>query len=113
MNIPNTIKVGSRTIEVKIGSLDASLMGIYEYNTQKITLNKNLSQSDMVATLWHEIIHAINDLNRLDATLAREIEMETVNADQQAFDLEERITGMFADVFVQVIKDNNLLKLNV
>lgn len=113
MDIPKTIKVGTRTVTVEIGSLDDTLYGIFEPDLQKITLNEKNTPSEMVATFWHELIHAINDLNRLDATLAREIEKETVDADAQAFDLEEQITAMFSDVFVQVISDNNLLKLKV
>jgi hypothetical protein len=110
MTIPNTIKIGSREVQVRIAPLPDNLFGQFDPEKQVITLNEKNSKMAMIETFWHEIIHAINDYNRLDVELAMELAKEG-NPDQQAFDLEERITENFAKVFLQVITDNKLLAL--
>ena len=110
MKIPKTIKIGSRTVEVVIGKLDETLFGQFDPREQIITLNETNTASAQIETFWHELIHAINDYNRLDLELAQEIARDG-NPDEQAFDLEEKITSSFATVFLQVITDNNLLAL--
>ena len=110
MKIPNEIKIGSRIVKVIIGKLDDTLLGQFDPANQEITLNENNKPVIMVETFWHEVVHAINDYNRLDFELAQEIAREG-NPDEQAFNLEERITDGFAKVFLQVITDNNLLAL--
>lgn len=110
MTIPDIIKIGSRDVEVRIAPLSDDLFGQFDPETQVIVLNEKNSKSAMIETFWHEVIHAINDFNSLDARLAQEIAREG-NPDEQAFDLEERITDDFAKVFLQVITDNKLLKL--
>lgn len=110
MNLPDTIKIASREVQVRIAPLPDDLFGQFEPDKQVITLNEKNSKGAMVETFWHEVIHAINDYNRLDVELAMEIAKEG-NPDEQAFDLEERITENFAKVFLQVITDNKLLAL--
>lgn len=110
MNIPDTIKIASREVQVRIAPLPDGLLGQFDPETQVITLSDKTSKSITIETFWHEVIHAINDFNSLDARLAQEIAREG-NPDEQAFDLEERITDDFAKVFLQVITDNKLLAL--
>ncbi len=115
MNIPKLIKISSRDVKVIIGSLPDNLMGQFVPDTQTITLNKNLSKVLLIETFWHELIHAINDYNRVTVEIATEIEnnQEAGNTTEQAYNLEERMTENFAKVFLQVITDNELLGINV
>lgn len=109
-NIPTLIKVANRDIQVKIEALDDNLYGMYTPNTLTISLNKKNSPVIMVETFWHELIHAINDYNRVQYEIRLEISRKG-EPDEQAYILEETITNDFANVFMQVIKVNNLLAL--
>lgn len=110
--IPKEIKLGSRTIAVEITKIDPQFMGLYLPDEQKIQINSELSPSLQVETFWHELIHAINDYNRVTVEIATELEkQDPANAGENAWNLEERMTENFAKAFIQVIQDNNLLKL--
>ena len=112
--IPDTIKIGNRTVKVKIGSMDANLMGQFNPNTLEINLSSANSKIQMIETFWHELIHAINDFNRLDVELADEMaamQMDNADPNLRAGMMEERMTENFAQVFLQVIQENNLLNI--
>ncbi len=115
MSLPELIKVGSREVRVKVGALGADLFGEFDPNTQTITLNQTNTKMQMTETFWHELIHAINDFNRLDVELMMEMEAMQGGGggdpETRAFMFEERMTEAFAGTFLQVIKDNALLAI--
>lgn len=112
MKIPKEIKLGNRTIAVEVTKIDPQYMGLYLIDEQKIQINSEISKPLQIETFWHELIHAINDYNRVTVEIATELEKEDpANAGENAWNLEERMTENFAKVFMQVIQDNNLLSL--
>lgn len=87
-------------------------MGLYLPDEHKIQINSEIPQIHQIETFWHELIHAINDYNRVTVEIATELEKQAPeNAGENAWNLEERMTENFAKVFLQVIQDNNLLAL--
>lgn len=115
MNLPKELLIGTRTISVEMVSFDdPALMGQYDSTTQKILISKDMPMSQQIETLWHEMIHAIHDYNGVQAAIANEIAVSQYDGgdpDARAFNLEETLTNGFSNVLVQVITDNNLLKL--
>lgn len=110
--IPKEIKIANRTIAVEVTKIEPQFMGLYHGDKLLIQINEELTPSLQVETFWHELIHAINDFNRVTVEIATELEKESPeNAGENAWNLEERMTENFAKVFIQVIQDNNLLKL--
>lgn len=90
------------------------LMGSYDPETKTITINKDMSPSLQVETLWHEMIHAIHDFNGTQQAIANEIaasQFDGGHPEARAFNLEESLTNGFSNVLIQAIQDNNLLKL--
>lgn len=110
-NLPKEIKIGNRTIEVSVEKMDAGLFGFYDPMEMKIALNKDNNPVHMVETFWHELIHAINDFNRMSFEIQNEMATAGDNIQEQAFSLEERLTEDFAVTFLTVITDNNLLNI--
>ena len=108
MKLPKELKVGSGNIKIEIAELGDNLLGMYDTDSHVISLNKNQSDMSMTETFWHELIHAINDYNRVTVEIATEIQKEDANP-EDAWNLEERMTENFAKVFLQVIQDNKLL----
>lgn len=107
--IPKTIKIGNREIEVKIEAMDMNLFGFYDPMALSINLNEANSPVHMVETFWHELIHAINDFNRMNFEIQNELNTGTQDVVESAFSLEERLTEDFAVTFLMVIEENNLL----
>lgn len=115
MNLPKTLKIGSRDIAVKMTSFDdPKLMGMYDSVEQVILISKDMPKNQQIETLWHEMIHAIHDYNGVQAAIANEIAVSQYDGgdpDARAFNLEETLTNGFSNVLVEAIKDNNLLAL--
>mgnify|MGYP007083424427 CR=1 FL=1 len=111
MTLPKLLKIGNRSIKVEIGSMDANLMGTYNPRDLVISLNQDLTKVQTIETFWHELIHAINDYNRVTVEIEAEIAREDTDPTESAFNLEERMTENFAKVFLQVVQDNNLLAI--
>ena len=58
------LKIGAHTFTVKIedsGLLEDGSHGICKYDDNTIAVSSDLSDSQMVKTLWHEILHALNN----------------------------------------------------
>lgn len=113
MKIPKEVKIGTRTIAIYVAPMEG-LFGQYSPLDQSIVLNASNTPSQMQETFWHELIHAINDYNRVYTTLAMEIEATQFDGgspDVRAYNFEERMTEDFARVFLQVVQDNDLLPL--
>ncbi len=109
-NLPTEIKIGNRDITVEVIKMEDTLLGQYDPNALVISLNETNSPTQMLETFWHELIHAINDFNRL--TFEIQNEMDTGDGSPEGtFGLEERITEDFAVTFLMVIQDNNLINL--
>lgn len=114
MKLPESITIGHREIALRVEDLGPDLMGQFDSSGQVISLNKNLTPVQMVETFWHELIHAINNFNRVDIEIADEMaatQMDGADPELRALLLEERMTENFAMTFVQVIQDNNLLNI--
>ena len=113
MKIPDTIRIANRDVAIKYAKMDG-LFGQYDPKESTITLNKDNSKMQMIETFWHELIHAVNDYNRVGVEIADEIaagQMDGSDPEMRGWMLEERLTENFAKIFPQVIKENNLLNL--
>ena len=89
MKIPKKLKIGGHVYKIeygKDGNLGDVLCGKTHTTKGIIALNKSLIQSEMEATLFHEIFHVINNQ-------FTEVTVESLS--QQLY---------------QVLKDNKLLK---
>lgn len=95
MKIPKKITVAG--IEYNINELDpecSELMygganGDIAYNTQLISLNKNLTQASKDITFIHEVVHAI---------------CHALNLNNQTVEIDERFVESFSQILLQVIK---------
>lgn len=113
MKIPDVIKIGNREVSVTYAKMDG-LFGQFDPKESVITLNKDNSKMQMIETFWHELIHAVNDFNRVGVEIADEIaagQIDGADPEMRGWMLEERLTEGFAKILPQVIKDNNLLNL--
>lgn len=85
MKLPKKLKIGAHTYTIEIKELDNNL-GECDRLKNKISLDKRLPHTQLVATLFHEIFHALN--NETD---------------------HEKVDGK-AEQLTQVLLDNKLLK---
>lgn len=111
--IPETIKIGDQEVRVYIASM-VDMYGFFDPENNTINLNVDNTPAEMTATFWHELIHAINYYNRLQVELSMELgamQQDEADPEVRAAVLEERISEDFSRVFVQVIKENNLLDI--
>lgn len=110
--LPTKIKLASWDIAVKREAiLKDGLLGYYNPKDMVIVVDSSLGDIQTLETFWHELIHAINDYNRLFIEIKAEVNQNDGSDEERIWMLEERVTENFAKVFMQVIKDNNLLDL--
>jgi hypothetical protein len=91
MIIPKTLKIGGHIITVELKETDED-SGYTEIGKNKIVLDKDMEQSQLEATLIHEIFHCLN----------------TTFTDKNF--LGHSVISSLAEQFYQVLKDNKLLK---
>jgi hypothetical protein len=109
MNLPDTLKVGAREIQVKIATLPPDILGMYHPDTWTIEISDALTNPSQITEVFiHEVMHSINDYIAFENDLQRELndagdEIENVDT---AFELEENFTLKFAQTLFQVLKDN-------
>lgn len=89
MKIPNKLKIGGITYEVKVidGLADC---GSTQLDKSIILINEGQSDDRKLSAVWHEIIEAINEHNDLNLN-------------------HQTIQTLEANIF-QVLKDNNFIK---
>ena len=58
MRIPNTLEIGAHTYKVQRGIVDK--FGETDRVKQTITLDTDLTRSQLNVTLFHELFHALN-----------------------------------------------------
>jgi hypothetical protein len=112
-DIPAEVKIGTRTVPIKIAEIEDSVFGYYAGYEATIYLNSLTlkSRSLAIETFWHELVHAVFDYIRF----YNEMVMEMNDKDSPEYDamkIEERVTESFAQTFLQVIHENDLLPLN-
>ena len=64
MQLPKTLKIGAHKFKIKLergGALGTDCAGKCDYTKNTITIDADLEDSQIVATLWHEIFHALNN----------------------------------------------------
>lgn len=89
MKIPKRLKIGGHiydVVELDEVSKDGNTAGECEIDKLEIRLRKGQKQTAKEATLFHEIIHALN------------------------WEFEEKEVEFLAQAIYQVLKDNKLLK---
>ena len=114
MNIPNTLKIGSREISVRIMPIDPAFLGLYLPDKLEIQLSSSIqSRSLLEEVFFHELFHAVGDYVRMEMSIRDEMEevaeSEGEEIPSNSFSLEERITEAMSKTLLQVLKDNNLM----
>ena len=59
MKLPKTIRILGHTYTVKEMECGRALDGKYDPDNRVILIHRGLSDKEMLDTLWHEILHAI------------------------------------------------------
>lgn len=92
MTIPESLKIGAHTIQVKLEKLDSEdIDGDYDSRKGLIRIDADMPQTLQESTLIHEIFHALN------ATLGDG-------------PVGHALLDSLSEQFYQVLKDNDLLK---
>ena len=94
MIIPKKLKIAGQIYDIILRDRNKNdgitALGSEDYSWNKIWLNKNQCRQELESTFLHEIIEAINGLNKLD--------------------LNETQIRVFETMLYQVLTDNKLLK---
>ena len=92
MTIPSKIKIGGHLFTINIVDMKGrDLMGECDYSKNTISIDKDLVQSQKEATLFHEMLHAMN---------------ATWDSNEDGHRFLESISQQLYQVFV----DNNMLR---
>lgn len=99
MLIPNKVKVGSITYQVKQEHIDKTDDGLYEFGVTDylnaiITINSDYAQERREQTFFHELMHAVF--------------FESSNSEQAA---DERLVDSTGLMLYQVFKENDVTNL--
>lgn len=110
MKIPKQIKIGNRVIKVKFNNepFEEGAYGWYDSQNFRIVLSSAEQDSNptvIAETFWHELMHAINDYNRFNVELQREMD-DKDSPEMDAWKFEEMITERTAKTLLQVLQDN-------
>lgn len=63
MKIPNKLKIGGHTVEVKlVDNIEGGNLGLWDPKENLIVLDKTQPASQIEVTLIHEVLHAVNIL---------------------------------------------------
>ena len=70
MNLPTSIKFGSKTIKIEFIEKEEAdkkkIFGEYHHKTKTMILDKSLDNSEIIDTTIHEIFHALLDFYYVD-----------------------------------------------
>jgi len=88
MTIPASLKIGAHTYQIVLTKdiFEGTTCGIQSRKEGKLAVNADLPSSHQGATLFHEILHAINS------------------------ELDHTILDSLAEQLFQVLSDNNMLR---
>lgn len=90
MKIPKQVTIGGQKIKIAWGELD-DCYGTYDHERRKITLDKKLSNGEVLSTLRHELMHASFDVSGLSFCESWEEEAVVRCMEQVFFPAYERV----------------------
>lgn len=101
MKIPNKLKVGGHTYDVKITDYDDEEKGKYNWGRtdlakKKICIDKTIARSAQEETFFHEMLHCITHDTKINYNIEE--------------DKEEDFVRRMASSLYQVLKDNKIIK---
>jgi hypothetical protein len=97
MNIPKQVTIGGQKVKIAWGELD-DCYGTYDHSRRKITLDKKLTDGDVLPTLRHELMHAAFDISGLSFCESWEEEAVVRCMEQVFFPAYERIRKRYFKV---------------